>query len=361
MPWYNGNDILTYLENINVEDTENEKGFYVPVQRVSRPDHTFRGFQGQVEAGIVEVGDEITVLPSKEKASVKSINVDKKRAVKGQSVTIELDREVDVSRGSVLTKDTNLIASDLFVAKILWMDDEILSKNKEFLIKLGTKQILAKIASIKYKIDVNTGKHEPAGSLKKNEIAVCSIQLDEEIIISEFKKYKTLGEFILIDRISNMTSACGVVEKVFSNKNNVEEFVFEYEDFKARGEIFEEYYYDADTLEIYRYLPEHKKYTIGDEISVKGESYEYPDDFDLLVFRDNVYVKVRNKIIVDINSIKKYTYSNSLLINGRGFAINVDSSKEFSELLKDYKELNNADFLNKWVEFLKYRKIVFHN
>ena len=361
MSWYKGADILNYLENVDVESKDTEKGFYVPVQRVCRPDHTFRGFQGQVEAGSVKVGDEIVVLPSKEKASVKSINVDKDKAVKGQPVTIELDREIDVSRGDVLTSGTDLKASDLFNATILWMDDEVLEKNKEFLIKLGTKQIPAKIASIKYKIDVNTGNHEPAGSLKKNEIAVCNIQLDEEIIVAEFKKYKTLGEFILIDRVSNMTSACGVVEKVYSNKKDIDEYAFVSGDLKARGEIFEEYYYDADTLDIYKYLPDNKQYAVGDAIPVKGESYEYPEDFDLLIFRDDVYVKVRNKVIVEINQISNYTYNEVVLINGRGFAINVNNDDEYKKLLQDYKELNNADFLNKWVNFLKYRKIVFHN
>lgn len=361
MTWYKGEDILTYLENVDVESTDEERGVYVPIQRVCRPNHTFRGFQGQVESGSIEVGDEVVVLPSKEKAAVKSINVDKKKAVKGQPVTIELDREVDVSRGSVLTKDTDLKASNLFTATILWMDDEVLAKNKEFLINVGTKQIPAKIASIKYKIDVNTGKHEPSGSLKKNEIAVCNIQLDEEIIVSEFKKYKTLGQFILIDRVSNMTSACGVIDKVYSNKGDVEEFVFEYKDLKARGEIFEEYYYDAETLYIYKYLENDNQYTIGSEIPVEGDSYKYPENFDILIFRDSVYIKVRNKNIVEIGKIDKYTYSNEPIINGRGFAININSDEEVNILLDDYKKLSKADFLNKWVEFLKYRKIVFNN
>lgn len=241
------------------------------------------------------------------------------------------------------------------------MDDEVLEKNKEFLIKLGTKQIPAKIASIKYKINVNTGNHEAAGSLKKNEIAVCNIQIDEKIIAAEFKKYKTLGEFILIDRVSNMTSACGVVEKVYTNNDEANEYLFNKGDLRARGEIFEEYYYDAETLDIYKYLSNHKQYTVKDEIPVKGESYEYPDDFDILIFRDNIFVRVRNKIITQIDSIDNYNYDNNVLINGRGFGLKVSSKEEYDKLLQDYKELNNADFLNKWAEFFKYRKIVFHN
>ena len=132
----------------------------MPVQRVCRPDHTFRGFQGQIESGSVAVGDEITTLPSNEHAKVKSILVGDKQsetAFMGQPVTIQLDREVDVSRGCVLSKGTNLPLSKSFTATILWMDDNELTPGSDYLVKLGTKQIPAILKGIQYKIDVNTG------------------------------------------------------------------------------------------------------------------------------------------------------------------------------------------------------------
>ena len=217
MKWYDSDTLLSYLENVDITEDNHEKGFYMPVQRVCRPDHTFRGFQGQIEDGEIHKGDEITTLPSNETAKLKSIYVGDKEsdiAVKGQPVTIQLDREVDVSRGCVLTLDSDLKVASSVTATLLWMDDDELRNGKNFFFKLGTKTIPAVVSSIEYAIDVNTGEKKKVSTLSKNEIAVCVITLADRIVVDEFKKHKTLGEFILIDRITNMTSACGVVEKV---------------------------------------------------------------------------------------------------------------------------------------------------
>ena len=142
----------------------------MPVQRVCRPDHTFRGFQGQIEAGEVKVGDEITTLPSNETAHVKSIHVGDKlsdSAFTGQPVTIQLDREVDVSRGCVLTIGSGAKVASSITATILWMDDDELFKGKNFFFKLGTKSIPGIVTDIKHTIDVNTGEEKPADKLKK--------------------------------------------------------------------------------------------------------------------------------------------------------------------------------------------------
>lgn len=215
--WYTGVPLLEYLENVDIEEKTTEKGFYMPVQRVSRPNHTFRGFQGQVEAGTISVGDEITTLPSNEKAHVKSLLVGDKKAdtiEKGQPVTIQLDREVDVSRGCVLEKDTDIKVSSSITATLLWMDDDILENGKNYFVKLGTKLIPGIVTEIVHTVDVNTGEEKKADKLSKNEIALCTISLADKIVVDEFKNHKTLGELILIDRVTNMTSACGVVEKV---------------------------------------------------------------------------------------------------------------------------------------------------
>ncbi len=175
IPWYKGPALLSYLEDVDIKDENEEEGFYMPVQRVCRPDHTFRGFQGQIEAGEVKVGDEITTLPSNETAHVKSIHVGDKlsdSAFTGQPVTIQLDREVDVSRGCVLTIGSGAKVASSITATILWMDDDELFKGKNFFFKLGTKSIPGIVTEIEHTIDVNTGEEKPADKLKKNEIAV---------------------------------------------------------------------------------------------------------------------------------------------------------------------------------------------
>ena len=224
--WYQGETLLSYLENIDITEDDHEKGFYMPVQRVCRPDHTFRGFQGQIEDGEIHVGDEVTTLPSNETAKVKSIHVGDKEsevAKKGQPVTIQLDREVDVSRGCVLSVDASLQTASSITATLLWMDDEELRTGKNFFFKLGTKTIPAVVSSIEYAIDVNTGAKKEVSTLSKNEIAVCKITLADQIVVDEFKKHKTLGELILIDRITNMTSACGVVESIDTKEHGLYE------------------------------------------------------------------------------------------------------------------------------------------
>lgn len=217
MPWYTGDVLLDFLETVNVDDGLEEKGFTLPVQRVCRPSHEFRGFQGQVESGTISVGDEITSLPSEEKAHIKSILIGDKEAVtaqKGQPVTVTLDREIDTSRGSVLCREADLKTADSLTATILWMDDAVLDNGKNFFVKLGTRMIPGLVTKILYKIDVNTGEHKKAETLNKNELAVAQIALTDKIVADEFRRHRTLGELILIDRISFQTSACGVVNRV---------------------------------------------------------------------------------------------------------------------------------------------------
>ena len=226
MPWYNGQALLSYLEQVDITAAAKEQGFYMPVQRVCRPNHEFRGFQGQIEAGNIHVGDAITTLPSNEQAHVKSIHVGDKNvdaAQEGQPVTIQLDREVDVSRGCVLSVDSGIKTDAAVTATILWMDDDALENGKNFFIKLGTKMIPGLVTKIVSLIDVNTGEKKEVSSLHKNEIAVCEIAFADRIVADTFAAHKTLGELILIDRVTNMTSACGVVTELHADEDGLEE------------------------------------------------------------------------------------------------------------------------------------------
>lgn len=367
IPWYNGVPLLQYLETVDVDSSEEEEGFYLPVQRVCRPDHTFRGFQGQIESGSISVGDEIVTLPSNEKAHVKQILMtDKnvKTAFKGQPVTITLDKEVDVSRGCVITKDTNLASYQELTASILWMDDEQLTAGKDYLVKLGTMTISGIVSEIKYAVDVNTGEHIPADSLTKNGIAVCTILLAEPIVADLFSKHKTLGELILIDRVSNMTSACGVVDSVEHKADDGKKASFVLGSLEARGDIFEEFFYDTSSLNVLKYQPVKETYTKGDTIPVEGESYKYPDSFDIIVLRDSVAVKVRDRKITDIIPTSEYSYGGVPVVNGRGFEVLADSNEKIQQFLSEYsnlKSINDADFFAKWVKFDTYRKIAIQN
>lgn len=365
IPWYTGKPLLEYLETVDIA-SDTEEGFYMPVQRVCRPDHTFRGFQGQIESGSISVGDAITTLPSNETATVKGILVTDKEATsakQGQPVTITLDREVDVSRGCVLVKNTDIGVYKKLTVSLLWMDDEDLAIGKDYLVKLGTKTIPGILTHVQYAIDVNTGEHVTKDSLHKNEIAVCELLLTEGIVVDLFAKHKTLGELILIDRVTNMTSACGVVEAVTEKvTNGTEKASFRLNDLTARGDIFEEFYYDTSSLNVLKYQPVNRTYTIGDEIPVSGESYQYPDSFDIIVLRDQVAVRVRDKKITAILPAADYVYDHVPVINGRGFSVLADSNEQVQQFLQEYAATNEADqtaFFAKWVRFDTYRKVIF--
>ncbi len=366
IPWYTGEPLLEYLEQIDVSEKSREEGFYLPVQRVCRPNHTFRGFQGQIESGSIQVGDTIITLPSKEEAKVKSIQVgmgEQESATAGTPVTIQLDKEVDVSRGCVLIKQTELPISNKITATLLWMDDEELVIGKDYLVKLGTKQIPGVLTGIQHKLDVNTGESLPADRLEKNEIAQCEILLQENIVVDTFEKHKTLGELILIDRITNMTSACGIVEE--TNRQEEEgSYSFVSGTLKARGDIFEEFYYNMESMNIAKAKPVEDVYTIGDTIPAKGESYHYPEDFDILILRDRMAIGIREGKVASIEPLETYGYSGYPLVNGRGFAISVESREQYQTFLKEFGQTGenpDAELFDKWIKFETYRSIVFHD
>lgn len=224
MAWYQEGTLLEYLETIDVSKKEEKEELVLPVQRVCRPDRNFRGFQGEISAGRIKVGQKVYIYPNKEQAKIKKIFVTDKEGecgVKGQAVTVQLNREVDVSRGCVISSSDNLTVSNIFNAKILWLDDTPLIEGKNYYLKIGTKILLGTVMKIKYKIDVNEGNHLPVKILNKNEIASCDIILNERIVINRFEDNKELGAFILIDRVSNMTSACGVVEHTLRRGDNI--------------------------------------------------------------------------------------------------------------------------------------------
>lgn len=362
IPWYTGPSLLEHLEKVDISEDNTETGFYMPVQRVCRPDHNFRGFQGQIESGSISVGDEVISLPSSEKANVKQILAAGKgveKAYTGQPVTITLDKEVDVSRGCVLVKDINLAAYKRLFVSLLWMDDSLLEEGGEYLVKLGTKTIAGIVTKIKYAIDVNTGEHIQAEKLSKNGIAACEILLNEAIVADKFEYHKTLGEFILIDRVTNMTSACGVVEEVCEKESGFSDRAsFKYNGIEARGDIFEEFFYSEESRAVLKYQTVRNTYTVGDIIPTKGVSYNYPDSFDILVLRDGVAVKIRNKEVADILLFEGYTYENYPVINGRGFEIKAASNEDIQKLIHEYQNSGQRDdFFAKCMNFNTYREI----
>lgn len=365
MPWYEGETLLSYLENVDVSESESGEKFYMPVQRVCRPDRTFRGFQGQAEAGSINVGDTVRTLPSGETANVSGILVGDKKAghaFVGQPVTITLDREVDVSRGCVITTDENIAAYGTLDVSLLWTDDSELTAGTDYLVKLGTKLIPAIVTSIKYAIDVNTGEHIPVTSLGKNGLARCVVKLSEPIPADRFALHKTLGELILIDRVTNMTAACGVVEDVSDRAVTADEkAAFTDGKLHARGDVFEEFYYDVNSFNIFHTQTVRRTFTVGDEIPTVGKSYAYPDDLDIIVMRDKVAVQVRGRKVAKLLTFNEYEYDGTVpIVNGRGFAVLAKTNEDVKRFMSEYENADEhtlPELSGKWLDFDTYRKI----
>ena len=192
-------------------------------------------------------------------------------------------------------------------------------------------------------------------------MAVCTIFVQEPIVVDVFSHHRTLGELILIDRITNMTSACGVV--IDTNDNNTDD-TFADGELKGRGDMFEEFFYGMQSLNINKVKPAPHQYHVGDTIPVTGKTYAYPHDFDCLILRDQVAVEVRNDRIQAICSLHEYTYTGMPLINGRGFAIQVDSPAAFAQFMKEYQQTGenpDAELFETWMDFDTYRSIKFQN
>lgn len=224
MDWYQGTTLLAYLEDLELKSKNTSNDFVLPIQRVSRPNHTFRGFQGQVESGSLAIGDLVTVYPSGEQAAVSRLlaaGEEVEEIVEGQPVTVCLDKEIDCSRGCVMMKGCAPEVGNMFQVTMLWMDDIPLVEGKEYMLKLGTKKIPARIVKIEYKIDVNTGEQIPVTQVEKNGIVVCSVLTTEKIVFRKFTENEALGGLILVDRITNMTSACGVIEQALKHFDNL--------------------------------------------------------------------------------------------------------------------------------------------
>ncbi|HAM14296.1 MAG TPA: adenylyl-sulfate kinase [Eggerthellaceae bacterium] len=224
MDWYEGPTLLGHLETVEVSDQENAGKFTMPVQRVCRPNSSFRGFQGTVATGHVNVGDAVSVVGRTTSAHVASLLVGSDQVqsvVAGQACTITLDDEIDISRGNVIERNSPARSGSFFTAKLLWMDDTDLLAGKNYLFKIGTMSVPGIVLSVKHKIDVNTGEHVPAERIRKNEIAECDISLGGRVAYQEFSQNRVLGSMILIDRLTNMTSGCGVIEHIIDRSDNL--------------------------------------------------------------------------------------------------------------------------------------------
>ncbi|HYC67401.1 sulfate adenylyltransferase subunit CysN [Brevundimonas sp.] len=225
-PWYSGPTLMQHLETVEIdEDRLQGEPFRMPVQWVNRPDLNFRGFAGRVASGRIRAGDPVRALPSGRTSTVGRIvtlDGDLEEAVAGLSVTLTLADEIDISRGDVIAAaDSPPETADQFETTVVWMAEEELLAGRSYWLKIGAKLVSAQITDIKYKINVNTLEHLAGKTLELNEIAVCNLSVDQAIPFDAYRDNRTMGGFILIDRITNATVGAGMIHFALRRSQNI--------------------------------------------------------------------------------------------------------------------------------------------
>ena len=214
MPWYQGATLMHLLENIHVQTDRDSDHFRFPVQMVNRPRADFRGYSGSIAGGVVKPGDPVTALPSGKTTTVERIvtfDGEPDAAFAPMAVTLTLADDIDVSRGDVLAAPDALpFVADRFDAMLVWMSETPLLPGREYLVKQGARQTPGTVASLRYRVDVDTLRHEPAGQLGLNEIGRGELKLTEPVVFDSYQENRALGSLIVIDRLSNVTVGAGM-------------------------------------------------------------------------------------------------------------------------------------------------------
>ena len=224
--WYGGTTLIQHLETVEVDtNAAAEKPFRMPVQWVNRPNLDFRGFSGLISSGKISTGDNVRIVPSGRNTTIKSIVTQDgtlSEAVAGQSVTLTFNDEVDCSRGDVVALADNPPAiADRFEATLVWMSEEPLVPRRGYWLKIGTQIVSASIQPPKYQIGINTLEHLAAKTLDLNAIGVCTFSTDKPITFEPYADSKTLGGFVLIDKMSNNTVAAGMINFSLRRAHNI--------------------------------------------------------------------------------------------------------------------------------------------
>ena len=224
--WYSGPTLIAHLEGVKLDqNTGTTQEFRMPVQWVNRPNLDFRGFSGKIAAGVIKPGDEVRILPSGKTSHVDRIvtfDSDLKSAAAGQSITLTLTDEVDCSRGQVITAAaTPLEVADQFETTLIWMDEEALIPGRSYFLKIGAQTVSATVAKPKYQINVNIMEHTAAKTLELNAIGVANVTTDRDIAFTSYAENRTLGGFILIDKMTNATVGAGLINFALRRAQNI--------------------------------------------------------------------------------------------------------------------------------------------
>ena len=373
MPWYAGVDLLDSLDLLEGEASIADKALRLPIQDVFKFDER-RIIAGRIESGQLSVGDEIAIYPSGRRTTITEIacwqEKDRRtKAAAGESTGIIVKDEFFNQRGEIITHpaDEPPAVSNRLRASLFWMGKESLRLGKTYKLKLATQEVEAEVESIVKTIDAsNLDSREGAVEIKLNDVAEVILRLKDSIAFDVFQAHQATGRFVLVD---GYDVAGGGIVVAAEAAGEEQEPVFIGERVTARGDIFDEFYYDVEHYAVNKVAAApQESYQVGDVIPTKGLSYEYPADFDILVLRDQAAILVRNRRITAIQPLAEYQYSGNPIVNGRGFGLKVHEAGLLRQLLAEYAALTagqaspkeKADFANRYYFLNQYRTLKFY-
>ncbi len=370
MTWYKQAPLIDAMDIIETEKNLEGKALRFPIQDVYKFDDR-RIISGRIESGTLAVGDQICIYPEGKTTEVKTIEYwahrDKtNKILAGQSVGITVTDEFFNKRGEVITHvNKGPLISNSFRASVFWMGKNPLLRGKEYKIKLATQEVTAEIVDIVKVIDASSlEKGKKADRVNLNDVAEVIISTKEDVAFDLFNKSHVTGRFVIVDGYD--VAGGGIIVKDEGGQLDQVVGIFKSGDLEARAEIFDIYYYDVKAYTIKKVASHKAYYEIGHKIPLEGAGYKYPRNFDILILRDQVAIRIRAGKVEGILPLDDYSYGSYPVLNGRGFGIKINSDQELELLLKQYKGINKGDekslldFSNQWLRFDLYRKLTFN-
>jgi Elongation factor Tu domain 2. len=363
MSWYKGDTVLDALDIFEKDKEIIDKPLRLPIQDVYKFDNR-RIIAGRIESGVLNVGDEIVIYPSKRTSKIKSIEYwqekDKTTKVEaGMSVGITLFDEFFYKRGEFITRkdDEAPLVGDTFKANIFWMGEKRLIINKRYKLKLVTQETECEIASINKVIDASTLlSNDNAKEVNTNEVAEVVIKTKDKICFDEFRNNHVTGRFVIVDGYD--ISGGGIINglEILDVANK-----FVKENVELPITCFDEYYYLIPYNEIKKVAVERKSYKIGDKLPINGDTYYYPDNFDVIDLNNELSALIRDGKLVDLINLNDYKYEGYPVYSSDGFLARVKNQDDFINFKNDFKEskYDLVDFANKWYDPLANKRIVY--
>ncbi|MBS7576401.1 MULTISPECIES: GTP-binding protein [unclassified Enterococcus] len=365
MPWYTGKTLIELLDSIEKDADIANQPLRLPIQDVYKFDDR-RIISGRVESGTLSVGDTIQIFPEGRTTVVEGFAYwqkkdQKQRALPGESIGITVKDEFFNNRGEIITKtDTAPIVANAFSANIFWMGKAPLIKNKRYKLKLATQEIYGEVVRIENVLDASTlEQFENANQVKINDVAEVVFATEQAIVFDAFKDFSITGRFVIIDGY-DVSGGGTVAEQRILGEAALKGINITNNEKLLALHAFDEYFiYQGGKIES---EAQQKLYHLGEQITLKGATYHYPANFDILVINEKTVVSVRNGHFDAFLPLEVFEFSKFPLISSDGFAIEITSQSDFLQFLDEYQYLegkNKAHFYNKWLSFEKYRQLYF--